>query len=40
MNVYFVDFFAIYEWLSFTTNVLCNLSNASKGKIVANVIYN
>jgi hypothetical protein len=40
MNMYYIDFFSIYKWLSFATNVVYNLSNASKGKIVANVVYN
>jgi hypothetical protein len=37
MNMYFVDFFSIHDWLSFVTNVVYNLSNTTKGNIVTNV---
>jgi len=40
MNIYFVDFFSIHQWLLFVTKVVCNLSNLTKGNIVTNFIPN
>jgi len=40
MKVYFVDFSFIQNSLSFTTNVICDLSNATSGILVINITCN
>jgi hypothetical protein len=40
MNMYFVDFISIHEWLSLATNVVGDSSNTTKRNLVANVVYN
>jgi hypothetical protein len=39
MNLYFFTFSFIQYFLSFATNITCDLSKATKGILVANVTY-